>query len=180
MFIKMKLIAAVSENWGIGKDNRLLFNIPKDMKFFREKTMGKTVILGRKNLESFPGGKPLKNRINVVLTRDKSFSCEGAITVNSIEELLKLDCVDENAFVIGGESVYRGLLGYCDLCYITKVHECAECDKFMVNLDESADWQLLSETERLEDNGHIISFCVYVNLNKYPHTTDVLSSEDKE
>ncbi|MBR4723130.1 MAG: dihydrofolate reductase [Clostridia bacterium] len=157
----MKLIAAVSENWGIGKDNRLLFSIPKDMQFFREKTIGKTVILGRKNLESFPGGKPLKNRTNVVLTRDKNFQRDGVITVNSIDELLKLDCVDENAFVIGGESIYRGLLDYCDLCYITKVHETAKSDKFMVNLDESADWQLLSETEKIEDNGHIISFCVY-------------------
>ena len=157
----MKLIAAVSENWGIGKDNRLLFDIPKDMKFFREKTMGKTVILGRKNLESFPFGKPLKNRTNVVLTRDKNFRCEGAVTVNSVEELLKLNCVDANALVIGGESIYRQLLDYCDICYITKVHEIAECDKFMVNLDESEDWQLLSETERIEDNGHIISFCTY-------------------
>jgi dihydrofolate reductase len=157
----MKLIAAVSENWGIGKDNRLLFNIPKDMQFFREKTIGKTVILGRKNLESFPGGKPLKNRTNVVLTHDKDFYKDGIITANSKEELLALDCVDENAFVIGGESVYRGLLEYCDICYITKVHEFAECDRFMVNLDESSDWELLSETEKIEDNGHIISFCVY-------------------
>ena len=157
----MKLIAAVSENWGIGKDNRLLFSIPKDMQFFREKTIGKTVILGRKNLESFPGGKPLKNRTNVVLTRDKNFQRDGVITVNSIDELLKLDCVDENAFVIGGESIYRGLLDYCDLCYITKVHETAKSDKFMVNLDESEDWQLFSETEKIEDTGHIISFCVY-------------------
>ena len=84
MFIKMKLIAAVSENWGIGKDNKLLFHIPKDMQFFRKKTMGKTVILGRKNLESFPGGKPLKNRINVVLTHNKNFQKDGIITENSL------------------------------------------------------------------------------------------------
>lgn len=157
----MKIIAAVSENWGIGKNNKLLFSIPKDMRFFRETTTGKTVIMGRKNLESLPGGRPLKNRINVVLTHDKNFCCEGVITAGSIEELLKLSCIDENAFVIGGESVYRQLLEYCDICYITKVHEFAECDKFMVNLDESADWKLVSETEKIEDNGHIISFCVY-------------------
>ena len=174
----MKLIAAVSENWGIGKNNRLIFNIPKDMKFFREKTMGKTVILGRKNLESFPGGKPLKNRTNVVLTRDKNFRCDGVITVGSIEELLNLSCVDENAFVIGGESVYRQLLDYCDTCYITKVHERAECDKFMVNLDESAEWKLLSETEKIEDNGHIISFCIYVNLKK-SQLTDAKQEAEK-
>ena len=157
----MKLIAVVSENWGIGKDNRLLFNIPKDMKFFREKTMGKTVILGRKNLESFPGGKPLKNRTNVVLTRDENFQCEGVITAGSIDEILALPCVDEDTFVIGGESIYRQLLKYCDVCYITKVHESADCDKFMVNLDESVEWELVSETEKTEDKGNIISFCVY-------------------
>ena len=157
----MKLIAAVSENWGIGKDNKLLFNIPLDMKFFRETTMGKTVIMGRKNLESFPGGKPLKNRTNIVLTKNRDFRCEGAETVSSIEELLALDCVGDDAFVIGGESVYKQLLDYCDLCYITKVHEKADCDRFMVNLDESADWRCISESEKTEDNGHIISFCVY-------------------
>ena len=157
----MNLIAAVSENWGIGKNNRLLFNIPRDMKFFRETTMGKTVILGRKNLESFPGGKPLKNRTNVVLTHNKSFHAEGVLTAHSIDELLSMPCVDKDSFVIGGESVYRQLLPYCDTCYITKVFETPECDRFMVDLDKSGEWRLASETEKEEDNGHIISFCVY-------------------
>ena len=157
----MKLIAAVSENWGIGKDNKLLFDIPQDMRFFREKTMGKTVIMGRKNMESFPGGQPLKNRTNVVLTRNKDFQQNGVQTVGSIEELLALDCVGDDAFVIGGESIYKQLLDYCDLCYITKVHEKADCDRFMVNLDESDSWRLVSESEKIEDNGHLISFCVY-------------------
>ena len=110
----MKLIAAVSQNWGIGKDNRLLFDIPEDMRFFRKTTLGKTVILGRKNLESFPGGKPLKNRTNVVLSKNKDFSCEGVVAVSGIDELLALDCVDDDAFLIGGESIYRQLLKYCD------------------------------------------------------------------
>ncbi|MBR4720936.1 MAG: dihydrofolate reductase [Clostridia bacterium] len=162
----MKLIAAVSENWGIGKDNKLLFNIPKDMQFFRDKTMGKTVILGRKNLESFPNGKPLKNRRNIVLTKDKNFRPDGAETVNGIDELLSLDGIRDDAYVIGGESVYKQLLDYCDECYITKVHEAADCDRFMVNLDESADWQLFSESEKIEDNGHIISFCTYKKVEK--------------
>ena len=157
----MKLIAAVSENWGIGKNNRLLFNIPEDMKFFREMTTGKTVILGRKNLESFPGGKPLKNRTNVVLTHSRDFHCDGALVVTSIEELLSLDCVGEESFVIGGESIYRQLLPYCDECYITKVFETSDSDKFMVNLDENSEWYLASATEKKADNGHIISFCVY-------------------
>ena len=157
----MKLIAAVSENWGIGKNNGLLFDIPEDMKFFRKTTMGKTVIMGRKNLESFPNGKPLKNRTNVVLTRDTEYCPEGVKIVHSIGELLTLDCVDGNAFVIGGESIYKQLIDYCDLCYITKVYETVDCDRFMVNLDESAEWRLVSESEKIEDNGHIISFCIY-------------------
>ncbi len=157
----MKLIAAVSENWGIGKDNDLLFSIPKDMKFFRETTMGKTVILGRKNLESFPGQKPLPKRPNIILTRDKNFSVEGATVVNSIDELLAMEFDKDDAFVIGGEEIYRQLLPYCDQCFITKVKETADADKFMVNLDEDADWELTSESEEIEDNGHIITFCTY-------------------
>ena len=157
----MKLIAAVSENWGIGKDNDLLFSIPKDMKFFRETTMGKTVILGRKNLESFPGAKPLPTRPNIILTRDKNFKVEGATVVNSIDELLAMEFEKDEAFVIGGEEIYRQLLPYCDQCFITKVKETADADKFMVNLDEDADWKLTSESEEIEDNGHIITFCTY-------------------
>ena len=157
----MKLIVAVSENWGIGKNNDLLFSIPKDMKFFRETTMGKTVILGRKNLESFPGGKPLPKRPNIILTRDKNFAVEGAIVVNSIEELMALPIDKDEAFVIGGEEIYRQLLPYCDRCYVTKVKETADADKFMVNLDENSEWELKCQSEEIEDNGHIITFCTY-------------------
>lgn len=157
----MKLIAAVSENWGIGKDNGLLFNIPKDMKFFRETTLGKTVILGRKNLESFPGKKPLPKRPNIILTRDKSFSVEGATVVNSVDELLALPVDFTDAFVIGGEEIYRQLLPYCDVCYITKVKETADADRFMANLDEDEAWELIFQSEEIEDNGHLITFCTY-------------------
>ena len=157
----MKLIVAVSENWGIGKNNDLLFSIPKDMKFFRETTMGKTVILGRKNLESFPGAKPLPKRPNIILTRDKNFKVEGVTVVNSIDELLAMDFDKDDAFVIGGEEIYRQLLPYCDKCFVTKVKELADADKFMVNLDEDAEWKLTSESEEIEDNGHIITFCTY-------------------
>ncbi len=157
----MKLIVAVSENWGIGKDGDLLFSIPKDMKFFRETTMGKTVILGRKNLESFPGAKPLPKRPNIILTRDKNFEVDGATVVHSIDELLAMPIDFEDAFVIGGEEIYRQLLPYCDLCYVTKVKEAVDADRFMVNLDEDADWELTNQSEEIEDNGHIITFCTY-------------------
>lgn len=156
----MKLIAAVSENWGIGKDNGLLFNIPKDMKFFRETTMDGTVILGRKNLESFPGKKPLPKRTNIVLTRDPTFECEGAVICRSIDEVLAHPAADD-AFVIGGGEIYRAFLPYCDTCLITKVAECAEADTFMVNLDELTEWVLAEESDDIEDNGHIIKFCRY-------------------
>ena len=157
----MKLIAAVSENWGIGKDNDLLFNIPKDMKFFRETTMGKTVILGRKNLESFPGAKPLPKRTNIILTRNKDFAVEGATVCTSIDEVLALPLEKEDMFVIGGEEIYRQMLKYCDVCYITKVKKTVPADKFMVNLDEDAEWVKTYESEEIEDNGHIITFCTY-------------------
>lgn len=157
----MKLIVAVSENWGIGKDNDLLFNIPKDMKFFRETTMGKVVVLGRKNLETFPGKKPLPKRTNVVITRNPDYECEGAVVVNSIEKVLELGYDDEEIFVIGGEEIYRQMLEFCDTCYVTKVKEFADADRFMVNLDENDEWVLAEKSEEIEDNGHIIQFCRY-------------------
>ena len=161
----MKLIVAVSENRGIGKDNDLLFNIPKDMKFFRETTMGKVVVLGRKNLETFPGKKPLPKRTNVVVTRNADYECEDAVVVNSIEAVSELGYDDDEIFVIGGEEIYRQMLKFCDTCYVTKVKEYADADRFMVNLDESRDWILAEKSEEIEDNGHIIQFCRYERVN---------------
>lgn len=157
----MKLIAAVSEDWGIGKDNGLLFNIPRDMKFFRETTSGKVVVLGRKNLESFPGGKPLKNRTNVILTRNKDFRCDGAVVCSDIPEVLALPYDRDEMFVIGGAEIYSQLLEYCDTCYITKVGARANADRFMVNLDELDCWRLAEQSEEIEDNGYKIRFCRY-------------------
>lgn len=157
----MKLIVAVSENWGIGKDGGLLFSIPKDMKFFRETTMGKTVILGRKNLESFPGAKPLPKRTNIILTKNKDFTAEGAIVCTSIDEVLELPYDKDDMFVIGGEEIYRQMLPYCDVCYVTKVKETADADRFMVNLDLLPEWEITHQSEEIEDNGHIITFCTY-------------------
>ncbi len=160
----MKLICAVSENWGIGKDNGLLFNIPRDMKFFRETTTGKVMVLGRKNLESFPGARPLKNRTNIILTRNENFKCEGAVVCHSIEEVLHTEYDKSDMFVIGGEEIYRGMLKYCDTCYITKVASLAKADRFMVNLDEAKEWSLAEESEPIEDNGYTIKFCTYKRI----------------
>ena len=116
----MKIIAAVDEKWGIGKGMNLLFRISEDMEFFKEKPMGKTVVMGRKTLESFPNAKPLKNRKNVVLTTDKNFKCDGTEVVHDIKTIVEKYGGDDT-FVIGGGEVYRQLLPYCDSAYITKL-----------------------------------------------------------
>ena len=140
----MNLIVAVDENWAIGKGNKLLVSIPADMKFFRETTIGKVVVMGRKTLETFPGGQPLKKRTNIVLTKDKDYQVKDAIVVHSIAELLeelkKYD--EEDIYVIGGETIYRQLLPYCKLAHVTKIHHAYEADTYFPNLDEMEDWEI--------------------------------------
>ena len=126
----MNLIAAVDKNWAIGRNNKLLVSIPDDMKFFRETTTGKVVVMGRKTLESFPGKKPLKNRVNIVLTGDRSYQADGAVIVHDMEELheeLK-KYPSEDIYVIGGESIYKQLLDECDVAHITKIDFAYEAD----------------------------------------------------
>lgn len=119
----MQAILSADKNWGIGNKNRLLVSIPSDMKFFRQKTTGKVVVMGRKTLESFPGGQPLKNRINIVLTGNRDYYVKDAVIVHTEEELSEelKKYKDEDIFVIGGESVYRMLLPLCDTVYVTKI-----------------------------------------------------------
>ncbi len=140
----MNLIAAVDDNWAIGNKNQLLVSIPADMKFFRETTVNKVVVMGRKTLESFPGGQPLKKRTNIVLTRDKNYKVKDAIVVNTIEALLeelkKYD--EEDVYVIGGDSIYRQMLPYCKLAHITKIHHTYEADTYFPNLDKMDDWEI--------------------------------------
>ena len=145
----MNLIVAVDRNWAIGKDNKLLVSIPDDMKFFRETTTGKVVVMGRKTLESFPNGKPLKNRVNIVLTRDPKYSVDGAIIVHSREELDKeLNKYDSNdIYVIGGESIYRLLLDDCHRAFVTYVDYSYDADTYFPNLDEKSEWKLAEESE---------------------------------
>lgn len=145
----MNLIANVDQNWAIGKNNRLLVKIPADMKFFREMTTGKVVVMGRKTLESFPGGQPLKNRTNIVLTRDKSYQGKGAIVVCSMDELHEEleKYVSEDIFVIGGESIYRQLLDECNVAHITKVDYAYSADAYFPNLDEKSEWRITQDSE---------------------------------
>lgn len=145
----MNLIVAVDKNWAIGKDNKLLVSIPDDMKFFRETTSGKVVVMGRKTLESFPNGKPLKNRVNIVLTRDENYQVKDAIVVHSKEELDKELAKYNSAdiFVIGGESIYRMLLDDCSTAFVTYIDYAYDADTFFPNLDEKPEWKLVEESE---------------------------------
>ena len=145
----MNVIAAVDENWAIGNRNELLVRIPADHKFFREETTGKVVILGRKTLQTFPGGLPLKNRENLILSGNENFKVKDAEVFNSIEELLERlkDYDTEDVYVIGGESVYRQLLPYCDTAHITKIDRAYEADAFFPNLEEDPEWELTGESD---------------------------------
>lgn len=140
----MNLIVAVDKNWAIGCGNKLLVSIPQDMKFFRETTMGKVVVMGRKTLESFPGGQPLKKRTNIVITRDKNYSVKDAIVVHSVEEALEelKKYNEEDIYVIGGESIYRQMLPYCKVAHVTKIDHAYEADTYFPNLDEMDEWEI--------------------------------------
>lgn len=145
----MNLIVAVDKNWAIGNKNQLLVRIPADQKFFRETTTGKIVVMGRKTLESFPNGLPLKNRTNIVLTSDRNYAVPGAVVVHSMDELheeLK-KYPSEDIFVIGGETVYRQLLDECDTAHITKIDYAFEADTYFPNLDERNDWEITADSE---------------------------------
>ena len=145
----MNLIAAVDKNWAIGCKNKLLVSIPADMKFFRETTVGKVVVMGRKTLESFPNGMPLKKRTNIVLTHDKTYKVPDAILVHSMEELheeLK-KYPSEDIYVIGGETIYKQLLDECDVAHITQIDYEFEADAYFPNLDELSDWKITQDSE---------------------------------
>lgn len=164
----MNLIVAVDEKWGIGKKNDLLFHLKKDMKHFVEHTSGKTVVMGANTLRSFPGGLPLKNRTNIVLNPDglESDAVEkGYILVRSLPELfatLKNYPTDE-VYVIGGAMMYRTLLPYCDVAYITKVSADGGAEVFHENLDDLQNWTVADESAPEDDNGYVIRFCTYKN-----------------
>ncbi len=159
----MNLIVAADRNWGIGKDNGLLASLPTDMKYFREHTQGKVVVMGRKTLESMPGGKPLPNRINYVLTANPDYQAEGCIVVCGEYELF--DAIakypPDNVLLIGGGSLYRRFYKYCDKLYVTKIDAEFEADTFIPDFDSDDDYAVISESEPVTENGLTYRFVVY-------------------
>lgn len=163
----MNAIVAVDKNWAIGRENDLLFSLPTDMKRFRTLTTGGTVLMGRKTLDSFPGGKPLPKRLNIVLTRNPDFVRDGAVIVSNYEEALTAaDVETDKLWVIGGGSVYAALLSKCKRVYLTVVDAVAEgADTYFPNLEELPEWKVEAVSEPIEENGLTYRFVDYVNTN---------------
>lgn len=145
----MNIIVAADENWAIGNKDKLLVSIPNDQKHFREETTGKVVVLGRKTLQTFPQGQPLKNRTNIILSRDKSYKVKDATVVHSLEELLEeLKKYDtEDVYIIGGESIYKQMLPYCDVAHVTKIDHKYEADTYFPNLDADPEWEITADSD---------------------------------
>ena len=163
----MKMIVAVDENWSIGNENKLLAHLPSDLKRFKKLTEGNVVVMGRKTLESLPDGKPLPNRLNVVVTTDEKFEQADIVVSNSLDNLkaeLFLSEIMNGAeiFIIGGQSVYEQCIDDVDTIYVTKIHhEFKSVDAFFPNLDESNEWQIVEESKIYHENGLDYVFTTY-------------------
>ena len=145
----MNLIVNVDKNWAIGYKGRLLVSIPEDMKFFRSETTGKVVVLGRKTLATFPGGLPLKNRTNIILTRNPDFTAKGAVVCHDVEEALEelKKYPSEDVYIIGGDTIYRQFLPYCDVAHVTRTDHAYDADAWFPNLDEDPDWEITADSD---------------------------------
>lgn len=148
-------IAAAAENNALGKDNKMVWNLPDDYKRFREITTGHYIILGRKTFESLE--KPLKNRTHVIVTRDKNYKAEDCIIVNSIEEALKAVPKDEDNFIIGGAEIYKQSIHLSDKIELTRVHTTCEADAFFPEIDPN-EWDLIAEKHHPKDEKHAFDF----------------------
>lgn len=156
----MELIVAVYDDWGIGRDGTQPIALSTDRKFFREMTRGAMVIAGRRTIADFPGQKPLPGRVNVAITRSNT-EIPGFTVCHSPEEAAQLAQTAEKSMVIGGGSIYRQMLPYCDRAIITKVHVTPESDTFFPNLDEDPAWELAEVLQSGEENGIAYEMCVY-------------------
>ena len=157
------------KEYGIGKKNGLLFSLKEDMSFFRKTTLNHVVAMGENTLLSFPGSKPLKNRTNIVLSQDSTHNYEGVINVHTFEEFLRVIneySQKEDVYIIGGASIYRQTLDYVDYVYLTKVDAIGEAEVFFVNIDADERFDIVSESEPIQDGDYQIKFVTYRNKNK--------------
>ena len=164
----LRAILHADSKWGIGKKNDLRFSLPKDMKFFRSTTKGHTVAMGENTLISFPNSQPLKNRTNIVLSQDDTHNYEGVVNVHSFEDFLKTIkeyLEKDDVFIIGGASIYRQMVPYCDEVLLTKVKADGGAEVFFPNLDEDPNYEMTYASEEEEDNGLMIQFTTYTNKN---------------
>ena len=159
----MDIIVAVYDDWGIGKDGTQPVALTADRKFFRETTRGASVIVGRRTVEDFPGGKPLPGRENIVLT-SQNIKMEGFTVCHSPEEAIRHTENAQRVFVIGGGSVYRQMLPYCQKAYITKVHCAVASDTWFPNLDDSPEWTQKAVLQSCEENGIPYEMCLYERI----------------
>ena len=160
----MNLIVAVDSKWGIGKNGKLLVSLKQDMAFFRKMTYGKTVILGRKTLVSLPQGRPLKNRKHIVFSQTLE-SREDIAIVRSMHDLRQLNVDLEDAFVIGGEMVYRMLLPYCDKAFVTKLDRKFDADAYFPDLDADDHWEPIETINQFSQSGIAAEIVVYQNCS---------------
>lgn len=147
----MNLIVAADNNWAIGNKDKLLVSIPNDQKHFREETTGKVVVLGRKTLSTFPQGLPLKNRTNIILSSNPQYTVKDALVVHSLDELLEelKKYPSEDIYIIGGESVYRQMLPYCDTAHVTKIDHVYQADTYFPDLDKDPEWEITADSDEL-------------------------------
>ena len=159
----MNLIVNVDQNWAIGHKGKLLVSIPEDMKFFRSETSGKVVVLGRKTLATFPGGMPLKNRTNIILTRNPDYQVKDAIVCHSVEEVLEevKKYNSEDVYIIGGDTIYKEFLPYCDVAHVTRTDHAYEADAWFPNLEEDPEWELTGESDEKTYFDLEFRFCRY-------------------
>lgn len=164
----MNIIVAVDKNWAIGNENKLLNSIPEDMKFFRETTTGKVVVMGRKTLESFPNGRPLKNRTNVVITRQRDLKIPDAVVVHSVDEALEYvkQFNSDDVYVIGGASIYEQMLPYCDVAHVTVMDFAYQADTWFPNLDKMDDFVVAADSEEKTCFNLEYCFKMYVRKSK--------------
>lgn len=162
----MHLIVAADKKWGIGRDGGLLASLPTDMKYFKDHTMGKVVVMGRKTLESMPGGRGLPGRTNYVLTSNKDFEAERCITVNTETDMWRvLSQYDpDDVFLIGGATLYDRFYRRCDRLYVTKIDADLDADTFITNFDDDPYFEIISESDPVTENGISYRFVIYERI----------------